>query len=516
MTPIRIWLGPWVDIIEEYEFLGQVWVKFRKSARDVTPLDRTKKVRWEPKALAFLASVGVHDEEVRRGYVAAVNLHRQLTDEMAQAKGGRPAQHGNPAYPWVSYRGITLTDLKGNRLSEQGLPISDDTPSYPLGAFPSLDQLRAELKAKHVEKAAQRSHKRQKIDEETMPVKVWEEEALRLRRQVSLNDQQALGLAPQQIQQQPNTNVVRSPSPVSQPALSLSASATPLGQSGSSAPVPSQTALPFPSARQSSVSPSDLPIRPIVSRQVESDGGGDAAVIHIPPTFSSVNRIVPPVRAPSGSAAMAMAMTALPIHYPAIQNAGTSSGQGSGSAEMMWAFFQTQQQSLVSRLAVSEAMLGLRQQQDAQNKEKDATDAVLLRKINLARDAIGLAPAPRLSKDLDGGDPIGEKEYPQRRLPRPSDFIQMNGPLGYPLSSTGLEAGFPSNNPLASTPTPLHISSSMFQTMNPTQMLASHYPTPYGQDLHRPPSFPHFSQFPHLLQTSQSLQGHQHYFNGRA
>ena len=91
--------------------------------------------------------------EVQQGYFKAVEVHRMLTDAYAR-KQQRKAVHikdlvENP--PWEKFKGITLTTVEGNRLNESGTLIDDDTPSYPLNRYPSLEVLRAGIARTHMD-----------------------------------------------------------------------------------------------------------------------------------------------------------------------------------------------------------------------------------------------------------------------------------------------------------------------------------------------------------------------------
>jgi hypothetical protein len=89
----------------------------------------------------------------------------------------------------------------------------------------------------------------------------------------------------------------------------------------------------LPSAHNSSVAPSDAIVLPVASRQPH-EVADSTAMVHMPTTFPSINRLNPPMRAASGSTTV---MT-LPPHYPqypTVHSGASLSGHGSVVADVM-------------------------------------------------------------------------------------------------------------------------------------------------------------------------------------
>ena len=140
-------IGRMMEIIAEYHFLRQTRGDPPIRPEDATPLDRRRKPRPDLIAQCFVASVGLHDESVRRSYWDLITARRFLTDSHALSSRGERAQHSKVRDPWLTSQRITLTILTAQRMSETGVRIRDeDTPSYPIGRYSELDAFRRRLR----------------------------------------------------------------------------------------------------------------------------------------------------------------------------------------------------------------------------------------------------------------------------------------------------------------------------------------------------------------------------------
>jgi hypothetical protein len=498
--------GPIVDLVEEWDFFRQLKQKIHLS--NVAALDRSKKPRVEYLAQCFVASVGLHNHEVMEGYLTAVKTHRTLTDRSADAEH-RTANHGVITHPWDKWQGITLTTIDAERLDMDGNPIDNDTPSYPLGSYPILDDFRAKLpelleaeqQRRKEELSSRRGRKKAKTGAEVTSDWDGDHRGSGGTDTSSRNDAAELGTSTSQTSLPATRDC--SPEAVqrllgiinqlqaeqaslrtqSTSGMMPSSSVVHSTVSASSAGAPSRLrpVVPLASPDNSTVSSTNTPIQSTASCQ--TSGAADSSVlIRIPATIPPPNRLLPPGRAPSASTTV---MT-LPIHYNSEYHSGTTmSGQGSRTADMlptdsvhMMLLAQQQQYerlleaeakaaeaARVSALKAQSAMAHIQCQ--AHDLKKDQ----LLLTINNERATNGWMPIPHLPKDLSG-DHLGEREFPDLSYPQTRHpFTRTNGPLGHLPSSHSLR----SSNP--------HIPSFYYQT-------------PYAQPLSSHPA-PHFSHFPH-------------------
>jgi chemotaxis protein histidine kinase CheA len=161
--------GPNVDVFEEWDFVLQTRIR-KRHPENVVPLQRSRRPPNACLAQCFVASVGFYDKDVQNGYHDAVTAHRKLTDAYA-SKQNRTAVHidllANP--PWEKFKGITLTTMTGDRMNECGTLIDNDTPSWPLNQYPSLDTFRAGLARIH---RAQQERKEEHLPSPTPQKKI--------------------------------------------------------------------------------------------------------------------------------------------------------------------------------------------------------------------------------------------------------------------------------------------------------------------------------------------------------
>jgi hypothetical protein len=519
--------GPSVDIYAEWDFLRQTSVTAKVHPNYATALDRTKIPRVDLIAQCFVASAGLHDTEVQDGYFEAVKTHQMLTDSFAIHSKGKPAHHTSIPHPWVSYKGITLTTIDGDRLNVDGHLIDNTTPSYPPGTFPDLDMFRAKLEAKATEEGELPPPVRKKVKTESRAASALDDDSrsmgpgpgrevpshisdtFELEQSTSMclpesdaRDQELnrLRAENQRLRTQMHTSGVSG-------SLSLGPSALSASNAGSSSPL--HSSHPFSSTNSSSRAPaSDAPIQSAGSRQ----SADNTALIHIPAT-SSVNGLIPPIRNPSGSAVA----TTPPYYPPAVYSQASLSGHGPVGNEMVSTDFMRMMLESQTQAAAATAL----KEQSAMAKVHDFNRDQLINQMELRKDKMlfsineermtkGWKAISQLPKDLTG-DRLGEKEFSELSLSR-YPFARVNGPVGR-LTAADV-AGQP-NYSGVSAALPLLTSSSSysFRSSSPPTTPLHYNQVPYGQvPLPHPPHFnSNFSRFSYPLQASQCLQAQQHY-----
>jgi hypothetical protein len=284
----------------------------------------------------------------------------------------------------------------------------------------------------------------------------------------------------------------------------------------------------LPSAHNSSVAPSDAIVLPVASRQPH-EVADSTAMVHMPTTFPSINRLNPPMRAASGSTTV---MT-LPPHYPqypTVHSGASLSGHGSVVADVMPTEVLRMMAQTNERMAQANERMSEMQSQLNTLTEKSAQEALhgkaqdlkrddMLFTINQERVKKGWRTISQLPKD-SAGDWLGEREFPDLSSPRFPIVRSSNSLLGHQFSSTGAEAALQSHYNIGSAPLPLVTSSSSSYSVHSSNppippFHYNHYnQSPFTQVLfpHPSPSYSHPSHLSHPLQTSQSLQPPQHYF----
>jgi hypothetical protein len=344
------WYGPSVDIIAEFYFLRQTQGAKRVHPSHVEALKRSERPQVEFLAQSFVASVGLHDVEVQDGFLEVVRAYRMLTDRAANARLPQSrAHHIDIPYPWVKWKGITLTTIHGDRLNEDGNPIDNDLPSYPLGTFPELDMFRADLpqlcKAPQMKGkqglSSQSSHKKIKTRHESTSASIGDHGRVGGGAPSDFTDLSELESSPTQSSPPDSRDLAQeldwlraevrrlkaqttigpsvAGSSASQPAHPMSDGDSPSSLSSSHPHSPTDTHGP--------VAPSVIPSQPAASRQPTDN----AAFIEISTASSPTERLVPPRRTPSRSTTV----TTLPRHYPAVNNGAYHNHHGPTTLEMV-------------------------------------------------------------------------------------------------------------------------------------------------------------------------------------
>ena len=523
--------GPNVDILAEWDFLRVTRVTGKVLPNDVTPLDRTKMPAVDRIAQCFVASVGFHNSEVQEGYFKAVKTHHMLTDAFALQAKGRPAQHAKLPFPWVAYKGITLTTSHGVRLDVEGNLIDRGTPSYPPGTFPDLDAFRLVSGAQFVGRGESSRSARKKVkteaagalgnqgrcvdDDTSSHVSISSESELGMSAHRSLVASSDARLAAQlreqlaQVEERMRTQNVMDAAAVPGPSSSrqspVSVSHRDVALSSSS-PRPSSDPHPFP-IHSSDAAPSSNASMQLAASP--SSANTTALIPILATSTSSANRSVPPIRTLSSTM---MAATPPPVHRPAVHHEGTlrgSYGDRLVAPDMVSTDVMRKMLDMQAQVAAQNALTEQSGMAAVQEYEESVGRNRLLLSINQERMTKGWKSLPQLPHDLRG-DRLGEKEFSDLSLPRYA--FRAPGVAGH---STIAEVAYQPNYTTLSAAVPLPSFSSPYslRSSSPPIMSFNYHQAPYGPFQ---PSHPHHSHstppyFSYPLRAPQSVQSQQYY-----